>query len=139
MPDDQTQNTEVGALSFNLANNTKIIDCSIELMPTTKFISSFFSLYRLKSATAWLLCCKGYLITRAKFYSTLLKPSPMTEVHELQRAENNLVIYAQHAHFHEKIALLSKNKQLSKAFALFKLDPFLIDGLLKRRRTTWKC
>ena len=68
---------------------------------------------------------------RAKFDSTLLKSLPMTEVHELQRTENILVIYEQHVHSHEQIALLSKNKQLSKTFSLFTLDPILVDGLLK--------
>ena len=123
-PNDQTQDREVGALSFNLASNTKILDSSIEFKPTTRFIAHFSLLYRLKLATAWLF---RYM---DKFDSTLLKPSPMIEVHELQQAENNL-IYEQRVHFHEEIALLSKNKQLSKACALFKLDPILVDGLLR--------
>ena len=130
-PDDQTQDKEVGTLSFSLASNTKILDSSIEFTPTTRFIARFSSLYRLKLATAWFLRYNDYLIMRVKFDSTLLKPSPMIEVHELQQAENNLVIYEQHVQFHEEIALLSKNKQLSKTFALFKLDPILVDGLLR--------
>ena len=129
--EDQTQDKEDSALSFNLASNTKVLDSSIEFTPTTRFIARFSSLYRLKLATAWLLRYKDYLIMRVKFDSTLLKPSPMIEVHELQRAENNLVIYEQRVHFHEEIALLSKNKQLSKTFALFKLDPILVDDLLR--------
>ena len=103
----------------------------MEFTPTTRLFARFSSLYRLKLATAWLPRYKDYLIMRAKLDSTLLKPSPMIEVHELQRAKNNLVIYEQHVHFHEEIALLSKNKQLSKTFALFKLDPILVDGLLR--------
>ena len=125
------QDKEVNALSFNLASNTKILDSFIEFTPTTRFIACFSSLYCLKLATAWLLRFKDYLIMRVKFDSTLLKPSPMTEVHELQRAKNNLVICEQRVHFHEEIALLSKNKQLSKTFALFELDPILVDDLLR--------
>ena len=45
---------------------------------------------------------------RDKYDSTLLSPSPMIEIRELQPAENDLVIYEQHMHFHEEIALLSK-------------------------------
>ena len=92
-------------MSFNLANNTKILDSSVELTPTTRFISRFSSLYCLKLATAWLLRYKDCLITRAKFHLTLLKPSPTIEVHELQRAENNFVICEQHVQFHEEIPL----------------------------------
>ena len=101
--DDQTPDREVGALSFNLANNTKILDSSIELRPTTRLISRFFSLYRLKLATTWLLRYKDYLITRAKFDLTLLKPTQIFKAPELQRAANNLVIYEQHVHFNEEM------------------------------------
>ena len=57
----------------------------------------------------------------------------MIEIHELQRAKSNLVVYEQHAHFHQEIALLSKNKQLSKTYALIMLDSILIAGLLTVR------
>ena len=106
--DDQTPDREVGALSLNLANNTKILDSFIELRPTTRFISRFSSLYRLKLATTWLLRYKDYLITRAKFDLTLLKPTQIFKAPELQRASNNLVIYEQHVHFNEEMPYSQK-------------------------------
>ena len=101
-----------------------------EASPVNKLISSFSSLFKLKRATAWLLKFKLYLVSR-----TIRKEkNPIScsiTVDELREAEAELIKYEQRQCFGEMLKRVPKGIQVLPKSPLQKLNPVMIDGILR--------
>ena len=68
-----------------------------------------------------------------------LKTAPMTKLGKnltmtyeiLQQAEDSIIRYVQQRHFPEEMAALHKDREVKKSSPLYKLDPILVDGILR--------
>ena len=100
---------------------------------TEQLILHFSKLYRLKRATAWFLRVKELL--KSRICKEMISFQPSLSVAELKRAEIELVKYEQNQHFTRWIVSLSTKKPMlkmqQKKTALFRLDPILVDGVLR--------
>ena len=115
--------------------------------PVTEFIQHFSSWDRLKRATARLLQFRDLLmhLSRKRKAAALAHqqsevpgkdPKVQTQEHlsveNLARAEETLLRCVQQLHFREEISALEAGKITVKASSkLFKLDPYLCDGVLR--------
>ncbi|KAI4884310.1 hypothetical protein NFI96_008914, partial [Prochilodus magdalenae] len=114
-----------------------------------QLIEHYSSWLHLKKATAWLLRIKNTLLKLSKRRKELSQCHSQAEmekemssfrrklakktltVEELQRAEQDIVRYCQQKKFHEEILALKRNKHVRKGSHLCKLNPVLIDGILR--------
>ncbi|KAL7852267.1 hypothetical protein SRHO_G00180520 [Serrasalmus rhombeus] len=114
-----------------------------------QLIEHFSSWLRLKKATAWLLRIKTTLLKLSKRRKELSQCHSQTEmekemssfrrklvkktltVEELQRAEQDIVHYCQQKKFHKEILALKMNRHVRKGSHLCKLNPVMIDGILR--------
>ena len=107
------------------------------LSPTDKFISSFFSFYRLKRATAWYQRFTEFLrrkVPRNGAARLDADTSTRLSVEELQVAEVSLVKYVQRQFYSRLIDALIKNKPANtdvRSKALGKLSPFIHEEILR--------
>ena len=97
-------------------------------MPTNLLIFYHLTLYRLKLAAAWLIRFKGYLLAKATVKSAL-STSQIT-MQEMPLAEMTVIKYTQRPKFPD-ILLLKSHKNLKKKSSLYKLDPILVDNILR--------
>ena len=49
----------------------------------------------------------------------------------LQKAEDSIIHYVQQRHFPEELAAKREEKEVKKSSPLYKLDPLLVDGILR--------
>ena len=98
-----------------------------------KLLAHFSTLYRLKRAVAWLLRFKCWMKKRIlKEEETPLKPGCLT-ANELKNVEVVLVKYVQAKEYPDWINYLSRKttREVKETSSLWKLSPFLQDGLIK--------
>ena len=99
-----------------------------ESTSTDLLISYHSTLYRLKLATAWLIRFKEYLFAKATVKS--VPSTGQITVQEMQLAEMNLIKYIHRQRFPE-ISVLKSGKGLKKGSSFYKLDPILVDNILR--------
>lgn len=103
-----------------------------------RLISHYSSWLRLKRAIAWILRAKDILMLKSRKGREkviTVKPSlhqePLT-VEELNRAEMEIVQYCQQCSFQSEISALKKGEQvLKRKSPIYRLDPYLQDGILR--------
>ena len=100
-----------------------------EASPVNKLISSFSSLFKLKRATAWLLKFKLYLVSRIRKEKNPISCS--ITVDELREAEAELIKYEQRQCFGEMLKRVPEGIQVLPKSPLQKLNPVMIDGILR--------
>nr|CAB3263156.1 uncharacterized protein LOC104265735 [Phallusia mammillata] len=101
--------------------------------PMDRLLMRFSSLYKLKSAVAWMLRFKSHLLQRVRRQPQPVSNTPLT-VHELKLAEMELVKYVQRCHFAQWMFGMSgegRLKKMTKSSPIFRLDPFLVEGVLR--------
>lgn len=103
-----------------------------------KLASHYSSWVKLKRAIAWILRAKDILILKSckrKETVATCKPSlhqgPLT-VEELNRAEMEIIQYCQRCSFQSEISALRRGEQvLKRKSPIYRLDPYLQDGVLR--------
>lgn len=103
-----------------------------------KLVSHYSSWVKLKRAIAWILRAKDILILKSwkrKETVAACKPSlhqgPLT-VEELNRAEMEIIQYCQRCSFQSEISALRRGEQvLKRKSPIYRLDPYLQDGVLR--------
>ena len=109
------------------------------LQPIDQLVQPFSSFYQLKLAVCWLVNIsyffilvrfKTYILSKFKKSLTQNFIDPIT-VNELCQAESNVIKYVQQMCFSQDMALVFKKRRLAKASALHKLNPIIVDGLLR--------
>lgn len=118
---------------FNSQVSYSDAPCIVAKTAVDKLLAYFSTLYRLKRAVAWLLRFKRWM--REKIFKkeeTSLKPSNLT-ANELINAEVTLVKYVQAKEYSDWMSYLSgtTSREVKKSSSLWKLSPFLQDGLIK--------
>ena len=106
--------------------------------PMSRLISYFSSWYQLRRAAAWFTRFKLYIMKYPDSGKNLVKVSSTLTVEELQQAGRDLIAYEQQQHFAPWMNALSSEKMLPaskdiKSSSLMKLDPVLIDGVMRVR------
>ena len=125
-----------------------------------KLLNQYSSWFRLKKAVAWFLKFKDYLQFKSKqqisLGSTLQEesddkdsqtksmPSSKLQISDMQRSEMAIIQYIQRKSFPEEVEILQKHpvgtsktkadrvtKYVKKSSQLYKLNPFMQDGVLK--------
>ena len=129
---------------------TNAINVCNAVTPTDQLIIYFSDWKRLKKAAAWFLLLKAVLLEKARWRKRLKGPvtiqsnaadgqsftatprGSVLTVDDLLEAENAVVRYCQQQQFKEEIAALSSTKAaVSRQSSLYKLDPVLVDGLVR--------
>ena len=100
-----------------------------------KLVNHYSSWLRLKRAIAWILRTKDILMLKRKKEKNTFRPNlhqgPLT-VEELSRAEMEIIKYCQQCSFQSEISALKGGKQVLKSKSkIYKLDPYLQDGVLR--------
>ena len=122
------------------ANICQIFDSSVESkVPTDnvdavdKLIDYFSNLYRLKLATCWMLRFVNYWKEKTCTTRGIEIHTGPISVEELEMAEIALVKYVQATHYSDWINHLQgqSNKRLIKSSPLWKLNPILVEGLMR--------
>ena len=101
------------------------------LQPLTAFIWNFSSLFRLKLACSWLIRFKSLLKARKRNPQPEMSPIRTIDIEDLRDAEVSLIRYVQLQNFSIELTLLRKNKTLPKISSLYKLDPIIVDNVLR--------
>ena len=104
---------------------------SQNLQPLTAFIWNFSSLFRLKLACSWLIRFKSFLKARKRNPQPEMSPIRTIDIEDLLDAEISLIRYVQLQNFSIELTLLRKNKTLPKISLLYKLDPIIVDNVLR--------
>ena len=114
---------EVKSTSCNLTSEN-----NLKFEPTSSFISSFSSLYKLKLATSWLVRFQRYLSFRVRNLKMSNNHTPIS-VTELNQAEFYLIKYEQCVHFDAEIACVKRRKYLPLRSPIRKLDVVLMSDI----------
>lgn len=140
IPDDDP---EIKQTAVVYAASAQIVEQS---SPTSKLLSYFSNWMDLKKAVAWILKIKDSLkqkcnekrknahadmsnkVTKSKAEKKTLAP---LSVDDLEKAEKAILIFLQKQHFSEEILSLNSGKAIHKSSHLRKLDPEMIDGVLR--------
>ena len=99
------------------------------LEPTSKWIQYYSSLYKLKVGASWIARFKMYLFMRNQKRFQLRKS--LIEVHETVDAELCLIRYVQRCFFSAEMSILESRKQVCSTSCLYKLNPLLVDSILR--------
>ncbi|KAK0140007.1 hypothetical protein N1851_023079 [Merluccius polli] len=118
-----------------------------ESCPTNKLLSYFSNWMDLKRAIAWILKIKDTLKqrhdgktktnihvdiqTKDKKPKVKKKRSTYLSVTDLEKAEVAIISFVQQQHFPEEISNLTAGKNIKKSSHLYKLDPTMVDGVLR--------
>lgn len=148
-PDDQEVRREATTNAINVCDLVK---------PTDQLVSYFSDWRKLKRTAAWFLRLKAVLLERARWRKLLKEPlviqseetsqsssrqtdgkgfimiprSKSLTVDDLSEAEAAVIKYCQQKRFEEEIASLSSKKAaVSRQSPIYRLDPVLVDGLLR--------
>lgn len=127
--------------------NIMIIDVE---NPVSKLIEYYSDWISLKKTVAWILKIKTLLLEitkRKKINSGLLlgKDKPLKEraealkvafngnltLEDMENAERAILVFKQHQHFKQDIALLERGKPCMKDSSILKMDPMLNQGILR--------
>ena len=110
------------------------------LCPLIEYFRRTSSWYRLKKSIAWILRYRENLLTASQdkkpIKSILTAPKPPITVEKMKAAELEILKSVQKHHFHEEFYSLTKSASkgvphVGKSSCLRRLDPVLIDGLLR--------
>ena len=125
-----------------------------ETNPTSKLFEYYSSWSRLQRGVAWILKLRGILLLlnqRRKSAKadlapdwTLLKSlkdkmnklkltfgSQHLSVEDIREAEKSIIHSEQRRHFSQELALLEKGRQVRASSSIRKLDPILVEGMLR--------
>lgn len=116
-----------------------------ESFPTSKLLSYFSNWMDLKKAVAWILkikdslkqkCDKKGKNVHANIHNKLTKPKEKKTItclsdEDLKKAEMPIITFVQKQHFSEEILRLNSGKAIHKSSHRRKLDPVMIDGVLR--------
>ena len=120
--------------SFDLPTKGKVsmLVNDNECCGTDRLIEFFSSFYRLKLVVAWLLRVKLCMRERLKCSESVLNMSAVS-VSELNDAETSLLKYVQRTCFSKCYDSLQKGslEHVTKSSPLYKLNPILVDGLIR--------
>ncbi|XP_078495525.1 uncharacterized protein LOC144750934 [Ciona intestinalis] len=110
-----------------------VFSLQVTIPATDALLSQFSSLHRVKVATAWLLRVKRFLRKRAQKLDPKFESSPLS-VAELQYSETELIKYVQRQNYAQWMLGVASDKNPLKPgrkSPVFKLDPFVSDGVLR--------
>lgn len=120
--------------------HTTAVQSMTESCPTSKLLSYFSNWKDLKRAVAWILKIKDALKqkndvkTKESMHPEDVKPKvekPYLSVDDLEKAEKAIISFVQRQYFSEEISDLAKGKAIKKSSHLYKLDPTILDGMLR--------
>ena len=108
--------------------------------PITTYFSSWVKLFR---SVAWLNRFKCYIMIRfSRRYKKITLNIGLLSVHEVKAVEEDIVRIVQNETFSDELQLLNKltNEQLlPKSNTLFKLNPVIINGILRIKSRLINC